>query len=73
MSLMLIVDLCLCNLNQLLKLSDLEFEKVDHIPTGVLLSLKGDGKLERRLKPTGKSFKMVVMFSGIWDLGFDRW
>ena len=41
MSLVLIIDLCLCHLNWLLKLGDLEFEKADHILSGGWLSLKG--------------------------------
>jgi hypothetical protein len=59
MSLLLIVDLCLRNLNKLLKLGDLELEKVDRILSGGLLSLKGSGEFEGGLKLRGKGFETV--------------
>ena len=54
MSFMLVVNLRLCRLDRLLKLGDLEFEKLDRVLSGGLLSLKGSGELERRLELAGE-------------------
>jgi len=51
----------------LLKLSDLEFKKLDRVLSGGLLSLKGSGELERRLKLAGEGLEMVD--DVLWDLG----
>ena len=67
MSLVLIVDLCLGCLNQLLKLGNLEFKKLDRVLSGSLLSLKGSGELERRFKLTGEGFE--AMNNVLWDVG----
>lgn len=51
---MLIIDLCLCCLDQLLKLSNLELEELNCVLCRSLLSLKGLGELQHRLKLAGK-------------------
>jgi hypothetical protein len=67
MSFVLIVNLRLCRLDQLLKLSNLEFEKLDRVLSGDLLSLKGSGELERRLELAGERLETVD--NVLWDVG----
>ena len=67
MSLMLIVNLCLCCLDQLLEPSDFGLKELDCILRGSLLNLKGSGELECRSKLTGGGFK--VMNNVLWDVG----
>jgi len=49
------------------------FEKLDRILSGSLLSPKGSGELERRLRLAGGGgLETRVMSTGLWDLGFDQ-
>jgi len=50
-----------------LKLGDLKLEKLDHILSRALLSLKGSGELECRFKLTGEGFGAVD--DVLWDVG----
>jgi hypothetical protein len=54
-----------------LKLSHLEFEELDHILSGSLLSLKGSREHKHRLKFGGKGVKVVD--DVLWDVdGFHQ-
>ena len=63
----LIVDHCLCRMDQLLELGNIVFEKLNRIPNRGLLSLKGPGELECRLKLAGEGFEAAD--DVFWDVG----
>ena len=67
-SFMLIVNLCLCRLEQLLELGNLVLEKLRHILSRGLLNLKGLGELEHVPKFAGEGSKMV--HDVLWDVRF---
>ena len=64
---MLIIDLCLCCLDQLLELGNLVFKKLGCVLNGGLLNLKGLGELECRLKLAGECFEAVD--DVLWNVG----
>ena len=66
MSLVLVVDLCLCHLDQLLELGNLVFGKLNRVLSRGLLSLKGSGELECRFKLAGEGFEAVD--DVVWNL-----
>ena len=67
MSLALIINFRLRRLDKLLKFGNLEFEKLNCVLSGDLLSLKGSRELKRRLELAGEGFE--VMDDVLWDVG----